>query len=901
MKPTFRAGNFQPDPNKDVREEIEAHIEMETEALISQGMSREDASKEAQRLFGDQKRFAGAAIREATARERKVRWQDRLDALFHDVRYAFRRMALSPGFTSIAILSLALGIGANTAIFSIVNAFLLSGVPLRAPQELVEVYTSEEARPDEPGYPYSLSAIPDLLDLRERTDIFSGVGGYQIFFNSVDTEDSVEPVWGEIVSWDLFSTLGINPETGRFFVHEEGQTYGTHPVVVLGYEFWQRMYGGSQEIVGNTLRMANREWTVVGVAPKELQGFTAPGVPMDMFATYEMQGVLNFEDTAGPSLSRNTHSTFMKARLASGVTVEQAQAALATLSAQNREAYPDAWEGRDYNILATSKVAIHPIVDGPLKAVAALLLTVVALVLLIACTNLAGFLLARASDRKKEIAVRLAMGARRWTLIRQLLTETVILGLLGGTAGLVVAHFTLQALMSFQPPIPLPVNLEVGLDGTVLLFALGISAAAGLFFGLIPALQSTNPDVAPTLKDETGTGSGRPKRLSMRNGLIVTQVAISMVLLLGAGLFLRSLQSAGDIDLGFGVREGGIIWVMGIGNDITEEEFTYAARTLTERAQALPGITQVGSAEMLPLGISYQESGFDIAGVDPPAGDDHLSIANNVVTPSYFDVMEIPVVSGRPLMDTDRADSEPVVVISETAAGRYWPGENPIGKEIQFANQDESYRVVGVARDTKVWTLGEEYRPYLYFAHEQRGGESLLLVAKGDLPEAQIVGQLRQMAQEVDSRLIIMEAKTMSEHLAIALFPPRMAALLLGVFGALALILATTGLYGTVAYSVSRRSREMGIRISLGADAGSVVSMVLKGAMGLVAVGAVLGWALSLGLAQTVRVFLYGIATLDPVTFIGVPLVLGMVALVAALIPARRASRINPVNALKSD
>ena len=874
---------------------------MEAEALMSQGMNEKEAKKEARRLFGDQKRFAGAAIREATARERRVRWQDHVDAFFQDVRYAFRRMAKSPGFTGIAILSLALGIGANTAIFSIVNTILLSGVPMRAPQELVEVYTSEEARADEPGYPYSLSSVPDVLDLRERTDIFSGVGGYEAFFNRIETEDSVEPVWGEIVSWDLFSILGIDPEVGRFFVHEEGQTYGTHPVVVLGYEFWQKTFGGSPDVVGTSIRMANREWTVVGVAPKALQGFTAPGIAMDMFATYKMQGVLNFESSAGPNEDRRSHSTFMKARLAPGVSVDQAQAALATLSAQNREAYPEAWEGRDFNVLASSDVAIHPIVDGPLKAVATLLLTVVAMVLLIACTNLAGFLLARAADRKREIAIRLALGARRWTLIRQLLTETIILGLLGGVAGLFVAHWTLQALMRFQPPIPIPVNLDVGLDGTVLLFALVVSAAAGLFFGLIPALQSTKPDVAPTLKDETRTGSGRQKRLSLRNGLIVTQVAISMVLLLGAGLFLRSLQSAGDIDLGFGIREGGVVWVMAMGSDMEDEEFNLAAQSLTDRAQAIPGVAQVGFAEMLPLGISYQESGFDISGVDPPEGEEHLSIAYNVVSPTYFDVMDVPMVSGRAFSEMDRADTEPVTIISETAARRYWPGESPIGREIKPTNRDHSFRIVGVAQDTKVWTLGEEYRPYIYFPHGQYGGESLMLVARGDLPEAQIVGHLRQLVQDVDTRLIIMEAKTMSEHLAIALFPPRMAALLLGVFGALALILATTGLYGTVAYSVSRRSREMGIRLSLGADAGSVVAMVLKGAMALVAVGAVLGWALSLGLAQTVRVFLYGITALDPATFIGVPLVLGGVAFVAALIPARRASRINPVTALKSD
>ena len=900
MKPTFRAGNFQPDPERDIREEMEAHLEMEIEALMEEGLPEEEARAEAKRLFGNRKRYESQAGREARMRDRNARWQDRFDAVGKDIRYAFRRMARSPGFTGIAILSLALGIGANTAIFSLVNAVLISGVPMRAPQELVEVYTSESARDGEPGYPYSLSSVPDMMDLRARTDLFSGVGGYQAFFSQMETDDEVQPIWGEIVSWDLFSILGMTPAAGRFFVSEEGQSYGTHPVVVLGHEFWQKRFGGDPGVVGSTIRMAGREWTMVGVAPKELQGFTAPGMAMDMFATYEMAPTLNFEGDTGIPERRTSHSTFIKARLAPGVTVEQAQAALTTLAANNREAYPDAWEGREYNILPTSQVAIHPLVDGPLYAVATLLLVVVALVLLIACVNLAGFLLARASDRRKEIAVRLAMGARRWTLIRQLLMETLILGLMGGAAGLLVAHWTLQALMRFQPPIPIPINLDVGLDRTVLIFALGISALAGLFFGLIPALQSTKPDVAPTLKDE-GTGGGRPRRLSLRNGLIVSQVAISMVLLLGAGLFLRSLQSASRIDLGFTARDGGVAWVMGMGNDFTDDEFRVTVHTLEERARALPGITAVGSAEMLPIGMSYQESGFDIPGVEPPPGEEYHSMGYNVVSPSYMDVMGIPMVSGRGLTDEDQAESQRVAIISETAARRFWPGESPLGREIRRHGAEEGYRVVGVARDTKVWTIGEEYRPYVYFSRDQYGIDGVQLVARGDIPDAQIATQLQQLVREVDSRLVLMESKTMSEHLSLALFPPRMAALLLGVFGGLALILATTGLYGTVAYSVSRRNREMGIRMSLGADAGTVVRMVLKGAMGLVAVGAMLGWILSLGLASAIQQFLYGIGAMDPVTFIGVPLVLGGVALFAALVPARRASRVNPVMALKSE
>jgi predicted permease len=728
------------------------------------------------------------------------------------------------------------------------------------------------------------------------------VAGFEAFFSRLETETTTEPIWGETVSWNLFSVLGIEPEVGRFFVHEEGQAIGTHPVVVLGYDFWQQKYGGDPAVVGQSLRLGGRQYTVVGVAPEDVPGFTAPGLAMDMFVPFMMSQALNFEGTSNHLTERTSRSTFIKARLANGVTVEQARAALATLSARQREAYPDAWEGREFNLLPTGEVSIHPFVDPYLKAVALMLLTVVGLVLLVACTNLAGFLLARASDRKKEIALRLAMGATRWALIRQLLTETLLLGALGGVAGLIVAGWVLQALMAFQPPIPIPINLDVGLDGTVLLFTMGIATAAGLFFGLVPALQSTKPDLAPTLKDESGGLSGRQKRFSLRNVLVVTQVAISMVLLLGAGLFLRSLQGAHGIDLGFDIREGGTVWVMAFGDGMEAEEFAQLSQTIEERTLAVPGIEKVGSAEILPLGIGFQTRNFDIPGVEPPAGEEHHEIAYNMASRTYFETMGIPMVSGRGFDEQDRPGSEFVAVISETAAREYWPGESPLGRELITPANERPYRIVGVAKDTKVWTLGEDYRPYVYVSKEQGTRElGSQIVATGTLPEPQIVAELQRITRELDTRLVIMEAKTISDHLSIALFPPKMAALLLGVFGALALILACTGLYGTVAFSVSRRTREMGIRLSLGADAGKVIAMVLKGAMSLVLVGTIIGVILSLGLAQAVRGFLYGVGALDPVTFLAVPLILGGVAFVAALVPARRASRVNPVQALKSD
>jgi predicted permease len=897
MKRTFRVGSFRPDVERDVREEIRAHLEMEVEALMAGGMSETEAREEARRRFGDASRHEAMARREASKLQRRVRWIDRADALLQDLRYAFRRMGKSPGFTAVAILSLALGIGANTAIFSIVNTILMGGVPMRAPEELVEIYTSEANH----GYPYSVSSVPDLMDLRERTDLFTGVAGYEGFISRYETDEATHPVVGELVTHDLFAVLGIQPALGRFFAPEEGQTPETHPVVALGHSFWESRLGGDPDVLGRSIRVGGTLFTVVGVAPRELQSLTAPGFTMDMWAPYQMAGVLSIDGDGYEFDQRGSQSVFVRARLQPGITVDEVRVALAAMSAQHQAAYPDTWRGKEFNVLPTTEVSIHPVVDGPLKGVAALLLSAVGLVLLIACVNLAGFLLARASDRRKEIALRLALGARRSVLIRQLLVETMVLGLLGGAAGLLVARWVLGALVTFQPPIPLPLNLEFSLDGTVLLFTGMVSAGAGLLFGLIPALQSTNPDLAPTLKDEAGAVTGSRRRLTLKNALLVGQVAISTLLLLGAGLFLRSLSSAQNTDIGFSARDGAVAWVLVSMLGTDQDETELIIQTLEERAVAIPGVERVATAEMLPLGVGLQTTSWVIPGVEPPSGEEFINIRYNRVSSTYFEVMGIPMVAGRAFSTEDRVGSEPVAIVSEATARRYWPGESPIGKEIRRGRQETPYRIVGVAGDTKVRSLGEEFQPYVYLSRPQTTPAGAQLIARGTLPDAQIAGELRRMIREVDPRLVIMETKTLPEHLSVQLFPPRAAAALLGAFGLLALILASTGLYGAVAFSVSKRAREMGIRLSMGASAEQVLGMVLRGAMGPVLVGTALGWLLSLGLSQALRGFLYGISAVDPVTFLGVPALLLGVALLAVLVPARKASRVSPVEALRSE
>ncbi|MHB1193889.1 MAG: ABC transporter permease [Longimicrobiales bacterium] len=808
-----------------------------------------------------------------------------------DLRYAVRRVLRSPGFSAVAVLSLALGIGANTAMFSLVNAVLIRDLPVRAPDELVEIYTSEDD-----GYAYSTSSYVDFQEIRGLDDVFADVVGTRTFLARVERGDRPESAFGELVSWDYFQALGVPMALGRSFLPEEDATPGTHPVTVLGYRTWVNDFGADPGILGSTIRLGGTPFTVVGVAPEAFTG-TMPVLVTGYYAPLMMTHVL-MGGEVDQLQRRGSRSMFLKGRLKPGVTVEQANAALSALSASLAEAYPRYNEKRIISALPAGDVALHPFVDRMLKPVAGLLLGVVGLVLLIACANLASFLLARAEDRRREIAVRLALGATRAALVRQLLVETVLLAALGGVAGVVLAGWTLDLLMAFKPPIPIPVDLDVSLDRTVLWFTAGVSLIAGVIFGLAPALQATNPDVAPTLKVEAGR-TGKPGRFNLRHALVVTQVAFSFVLLIGAGLFGRSLQKAQLIDPGFYTGSGAFVWPMA---DLSGYETAEEQRAFDEEAVARfladPDIEGVALMDRSPLGVGVQTAGYVLPGVpsDDPQGT--TDVDNAHVSPSYFDVMEVDIVRGRAFTEADR-EGERVAVVSEAFVQRFYPGQDVVGSTIGDA--DDPIRIVGVARDTKVRTLGEDPRPYVYEMHGQPGYFGAMYMVRGRASSAELLATARQILDEMDPDVVIFEAKTMEEHLALMLFPARMAALLLGVFGGLALVLSAIGIYGVVSYAVARRTRELGIRMSLGATARDVQVMAVGGGMRLVFVGGAIGVLLAGGVTWSISRFLYGISTTDLVTFAAIPVLLAGVALVAALVPARRASAVDPVTALRSD
>jgi putative ABC transport system permease protein len=811
--------------------------------------------------------------------------------LVRDFRFAARLLARKPMTSALAALSLALGIGVNAAIFSLVDAVLLRDPPALRPAQLMEVYTSDSG-----GFRYATASYPDYLDLRDGNDVFSQLAAFDMTVASHDVGEGSELLFGEEVSANYFEMLGLEPALGRFLVPAEEAPAGAHPVVVLGHGFWQRRFGGDPAVVGRSLRLNGRDFEIVGVAPEKLKG-DVPGVADDYWLPLSMHDAISESPRLG---KRGSRSLFLRGRLAPGVSAAQAQARFDVLAQRLAAEYPDTNEGRTITLVPSRQVALNPGIDGPLFGVAGLLMAIVGMVLLIACSNIANLLLARAADRSREIAVRLALGAGRRRLVRQLLAESLLLAVPAGLGGLLLAAATTRLLVRFKPPLPIPLALDLGLDGRVLAFTLAVTVATGLLCGLAPALQASRPQLVGALKDDAAALGRRFRRLGLRNVLVTGQVAVSTLLLVGAGLFLRSLANARAVDPGFSLRQGVMAQVaLGFGNRYTEQEGRLFYQRLVERVAALPGVDSVALAEHLPLAMQIHTRGLQVEGQPEVDEKDWPEADVATVGPGYFRTMGIPLPWGRGFSNADGPEAPGVVVVNETAARRYWPGEEPLGKHLRFDDKGPWLAVVGVAGDGKYRTLGEDPRPFVYQAFAQDYSSMMGVVVASRLDEGQLLAQVRHEIAALDPHAPIFDIKPMSEHLAVMLFPARMGAVLLAAFGVLGLVLASVGLYGVVAYSVSRRTREVGIRRAVGAGDGAVVRLVVGEGMVLVGVGVAVGLGLALAAGRFLGSLLYGIGAADPVTFVAVPLLLGAVALAANLIPARRALRVDPMEALR--
>jgi predicted permease len=816
-----------------------------------------------------------------------------METLVRDVRYATRRLRKTPGFTLIALLSIALGVGANTAIFSLIDAVVLRRPPVAELHRLYEVYIRQE------GFPYSPTSYPDYRDIRDETKtVFEGVSGSKLSLTQRDLGDRFESVPVELVTGNYFQLLGLAAERGRLFTPEDDVVKGGHPLVVLSYEYWQGSFAGDNAAIGSEIRLNGLPYTIVGVAPRRYAG-NLRGLAPSVYVPIQMSNQIEGEEFDGLE-ARGNRGVFVKARLANGVAREAADAALAALTTKLQQEHPEQFAANSALFVVPSEdVIINPSVDKVVLPAAGVLMGVVGLVLLVACANLASFLLAQASGRRREVAIRLALGARRGVLVRQLLTETLLLALAGGALGVLVGVLLMRALLGIDLPLPLPITLDVGLNPTVLGFALAASVSAGVLFGLAPALQATKPGVASTLKNEA-TGGGKPRRVTLRNALVVGQVAMSLVLLVTGALFLRSFQARQRVDVGFGDAPTATLWIGIPGDRLPEASGRALLRELLDRIARLPGVTAVGLTGNLHLNpLSTNMTGINVDGHSPPPGQQYFAIDVAPVDTGFFAAAGIRIVSGRNFNATDVAGGPRAVIINQVMAERFWPGQDAVGRTIRTG--DEEVRVVGVVSNAKIRTIGEPPRPFIYGSFAQDYSASVFVLARTTGSAELTVQQAQQVLREVNRNLVVFQARTMERHLGAMLLPARLGALTISAFAALALVLAVIGLYGIVSYAVARRSREVGIRMALGAEPGRVVRLLMTGGLQLVVIGGATGLLLALAGTRILRGLLFGIGALDPVTFAVVPVVLLGVALLATWLPARRATRVDPVRALRSD
>jgi predicted permease len=830
-----------------------------------------------------------------------------MSTLWKDLRYGARMLWRQPGFTLIVVLTLCLGIGANGIIFSLVNTLLLRPLPAEDPAELVAVYTSDFSSGD-----LGASSYPDYLDFRNRNRVFSGLVAYQPPQPlSLNVDGANERVFGEIVSGNYFSVLGLKPSLGRGFLPEEDQTPGARAVAVISHKLWQTRFGGDPATVGRSVRINGHPFTIVGVAPEKYAGLLR-GFAVDWWIPAMMMG------QAAPGsdnlTSRWNRSCLVMGRLKPGVTLQQARADFNSIAAQLYREWPREWENirrqaRRISLTPESEARVFPDARTPLVIFMALLMTVVGLVLLIACANIANMLLARATARRKEIAIRLALGAGRGRLIRQLLTESILLALLGGAAGLLLAGMGSDLLMAFRPPVPIPIELDLQNDWRVFGFMFGLSLLTGIASGLMPALAASRPDLVGSLKDDAGAaiaGNARGWGGRLRGSLVIAQVALSLLLLICAGLFLRSLRNASSIDPGFDADN-----LLALSMDLRLQGYDESKGRdfidqLLDRVRALPGVVSASLTDQLPLGLDGARRGITIEGYTAQPGES-TEINSSFVAPGYLETLRIPVLQGRTFQQQDKANAPGVMLINEAFARRYWPGQQPLGKRIQMGvvrsgvNNAPYLTVIGVVKNGKYQTLGEEATPFIYLNLAQTYGSAPTLIVRTQGDPLASLPAVRSEVAALDKNLPLFNVKTMRQHLGLALLPARLAGTVLGIFGLLALILAAAGIYGVMAYSVAQRTREIGIRMALGANARDVLRLVVRQGMAPVLIGMAIGLGAALALTQLLKSLLFGVSATDPVTFVVIVLLLAAVAMLACWIPARRATKVDPMVALRQE
>ena len=814
-----------------------------------------------------------------------------MQTLLQDLRYGARMLLKKPGFTLIAVMTLALGIGANTAIFSLVNMVLFRPLPVAHPEQVVAVSASGK------DGSFSAHSYPNYVDLRDRNDVFSGLLTYRFAPMSLSRNGNNEKVWGYLVSGNYFDVLGVKPALGRGFLPEEDKTRLSHPVAVISHSLWQTRFGGQPGIIDSDVLLNGKKFKIIGVAPAGFKGTEVIYTP-EIFVPMAMQKWIEPEHDYLDG--RGVQNMFVVGRLKSGVSAAQAEAALGLLAKRLAEEYPNDNEGMVLQVNAPGFVL--PQIRNSMLGVSAALMGLVALVLLVACTNLANLLLARATERSREISIRLSIGASRTRIIRQLLTESVLLAGTGGLIGLLLAGWIIDLIIGLKPPIDLPVTIELHVDWRVLIFSLVVSVITGVLFGLVPALQATRTDLVSALK-ESASQSGT-RRSWLRHGLVVAQIAVSLLLLVAAGLTLRALQQVRALNPGFNPENAVMMsfdlslqgYKADAGNELRKQ--------LLIRVNALPGVKSAAITDFMPLSIGYNGTTVLIEGQPQERGANAPNVMNADVGSQYFETIGTPLLAGRDLTEQDQEGKTRSVIVNETFARHFFPGANPnenaLGKRFRTSPEKDFWQIAGVAKDGKYWTIGEDPRPFIWFPLGTSLSFNTLIVRTSAQPET-MISAIRAEITRMDPNLPVADARTLSEHMNLSLFPARAVAALLAAFGLLALTLAAIGIYGVMACSVAQRTREVGIRMALGAQRGDVVRMILKQGMTLAAIGMCVGLAAAFVLTRLLASLLYGVSATDAITFAGVTLLLAFVVLAACLIPAIRAAKVDPMVALRCE
>jgi predicted permease len=871
----------------DLDEELRATVEMLAAERVRAGHTPDAARRAALVELGGIE-----TIKEGV---RHVRAGAMLDTLGQDIRFAVRLLLRYPLFALTAALSLAVGIGANTTVFTIGNSLLrFSPVAVSDPERLVDIGRSFDGLP----IGFNPGSYPDYLDIRRRTTTLDYVYAHPLFPKdmTVESEASTEKVVGDVVTTNYFAALGTRAAIGRLFRPEESDAQGASPLVVLSHRYWVRSFNADPGIVGRTVRLNRHPVTIVGVAAEGFQGTTV--VAVDLWVPMSMVTFVT-GSTPGGLEARRAGWVVMGARLKPGASVQQAAEDVAGIDRVLRQEYPDQQHPQPFRLLPASPMADKM----PIAAAALILLGAIAsTVLIIACANVAGLLLARASGRRREMALRLAVGASRSRLIRQLLTETVLLFALGAAAGVALARAMTTALLSLLPALPIPVHLSLALDWRVVVLACSLAFVAALLSGLAPALHASRADVSTVLKDEA---QGASARLRMRSAFVVAQVSLSLVLVFVGGLFTRALHQASSTNAGFdarGVEVASIDATAAGDGDTTGVSF---ARELLERVRQSPGVDAVSIARMLPLASEAMGLGLSLPGAMPPPGQSSADIAGsgNIVMPGYFAAMRIPLRAGRDFTDQDASGAPLVAIVGEAAARRFWPGQDPIGKQLVMnggSGAGSALQVIGVAQDVRFRTVDFGNVPFVYLPLRQHYTPNMMLVVRS-ADGRSTANQVRAIAAAMSPPLPALSMQSLEDVVAVGLIPQRVGAFVAGGLGLVGVLLAAIGIYGVTAYTVSRRTREIAIRTALGAQRGTVVGLVLRQAISLTAIGCAIGLVLGAVAGQVLSMLLVGVSPLDPATLGGAVVLCVVVVLAGSFVPVSRVMKITASDALRSE